>query len=313
MQKNILVLGGAGLVGSNLCCLLVEKGYDITAIDKNKHNLNILSQACKDVKTLNFDITNKKELEPYIKKADVVIQLQAQIMALSKEKFIKNNIDSVKTVASLCQKAKTKHLIHLSSSVVISVAKDNYTQTKRKGEEIVAKSKVPYTILRPPLLYGCFDAKHLGYITRIIERSLVVPIPGKGNYLRQPLYVIDLCKVIINLIEKKPQNKTYNIIGKEEIYFIDLLKTIVKTKNLKRMYLKIPIPVFVYLLRLYAFLTGKPPFIKDQLTALTAGDQFPVTDWNKEFSVPYTPFKEALEEMQKSKYYQYSKKMISPH
>lgn len=313
MKKNILVLGGAGLVGSNLCCLLVEKGYSVTAIDKNTHNIKVLSQACNKVNTINLDITNKKELEPHIKNADVVVELQSQIMATSKDKYIKNNIDSVQTVVELCRKAKTKHLIHVSSSVVISVAKDTYTQTKRKGEQIVVSSKVPHTILRPPLLYGCFDAKHLGYITKVIEKTPVVLIPGTGRYIRQPLYVIDLCNIIIKLIEKKPQNKIYNIIGKEEIYLIDLLKTIARTKNLKRLYLKIPIPIFTQLLNIYSILTGKPPFIKDQLNALIAGDVFPINDWDKEFKVTYTPFKKALEEMQRSKYYKYSKMMISPH
>lgn len=296
-MKKIIITGAAGLVGINLIKNLPKNKYEIIAIDKNQSRLDLAKKINPDIKTVNADLSSRGDWEKFFKNVQGVIQLQAQISDTKKEPYVKNNIESVKNVVESCEKYKVKKIIHVSSSVVISVADDNYTNTKKKGEEIVKKCKVPYIILRPPLMYGPFNTKHLSYIVEKFEKSPVVLMPGNGKYIRQPLYVKDFIKIIINCIEKKPENKIYDIIGKEKIYFIDLLKIIFQEKNKKKIFLRVPIPIFLIILKLYEIITGKNPFIPDQLKSLMAGDFFPVKDWEKEFDIKYTPFREGIKDM----------------
>lgn len=318
-KKKIVITGAAGLVGLNLLVLLQEKlqnkfygeSYEIVAFDRNAHNIHLAQQLFPSFDMRVADISKKGQWMEALKGASCVIQLQAQISSPHSQPYIDNNITSVQHVLEACTKHKVKHLIHLSSSVVISIAKDHYTNTKRKGEELVASSIVPHTILRPPLMYGCFDIKHLGFLTPLLEKSPVFPMPGSGKYLRQPLFVEDLCAIILKFIDQKPLNTVHNIIGKERIMFIDLLKIIAEEKKLRRLFVRIPIPLFITLLRMHGFLTGKKPFISDQLKALTAGDEFPVTDWDKVFGVPYTPFREGIRKTFRSPYHSYRLKLRS--
>ncbi len=312
-MKKVIVTGAAGLVGQNLIPMLVKEKYNVIAIDKNKNNLELLKKLNPLVKCLKDDLSKKGKWEEEFKGASIVIQLQAQIASKTEKDFVKNNVNAVKNILRACEKNKVKNLIHISSSVVISVAKDEYTLTKRKGEDLVIKSKTPFTILRPPLIYGCFDAKHLGWITRFMKKSLIVPVIGSGKYIRQPLFVQDLCKIIVKLTKRKPQNKIYNIIGKEKIYYIDLLKTICRTKGWKRIFLPIPIPLFSALINVYGVFTKKPAFRPEQIKALTAGDIFPVEDWEKEFGVKYTCFEKGIHKTLKSACSKYSEKMVTPH
>jgi nucleoside-diphosphate-sugar epimerase len=293
--------------------MLVEAGHEIIAIDKNAHNLTLLARLNPKTKTLNEDLAIKGNWQKHFANTDIVIQLQAQIAGPNPKPFERNNITSVKNVLEACQKNKIKHLIHLSSSVVISIAKDDYTDTKRTGEELVHASAVPHTILRPPLMYGCFDAKHLGWITRLMQKSPIIPIPGSGKYVRQPLFVQDLCKVILTLTQRTPQNKVYNIIGHEKIPYIAVLRMIAKVKGLKRLFLPLPLPIFSLMLRIYGWLTHKTVFTPDQMQALVAGDEFPVENWSEEFNVPYTPFAQGLKETWNSPCAKYAKEMTSPH
>ncbi len=293
----------------NLLARIDRKRYDVIAIDHNRNNMGLAARLFPEVRTVVADVCDEGAWEKELSDVDVVVQLQAQISAPEKGPYVKNNIRSVSNVLKACKQHKVKHLIHLSSSVVISVAKDHYTETKRAGEALVKKSKVPYTILRPPLMYGCFDIKHLGYLTSLLEASPVFPVPGSGRYMRQPLFVEDMCSIIIKIIERKPSNKTYGIIGKERIDFIDLMKTIARLKKKRRLFVNIPIPLFIVMLKSYSFLTRKKPFVPDQLRALTAGDDFPVTPWEKEFRVRYTPFEQGIKKMLKSPYYPYRKEM----
>jgi nucleoside-diphosphate-sugar epimerase len=309
---KIIVTGAAGLVGQNLVPMLVKEGNHVIAIDRNK-NIGLLQRLNPDAKCIRADVSEHGQWEQEFKNAGCVIQLHAQIAAASVQPFVRSNVDGVKNVLALFKKYKVKNLIHLSSSVVISVAKDEYTRTKRIGEELVARSSVPHTILRPPLMYGCFDAKHLGWITRFMERWPIVPVPGSGRYVRQPLFVEDLCKVILALLNRKPKNQVWNIIGHEKIPYIDLLRIIAKTRGWTRLFIPIPLWLFALLLRIYSFTTRKTVFTPEQMKALVAGDEFPVEPWSKEFGVQYTPFKEAIWKTWHSPCSRYAKEMASPH
>ena len=59
-------------------------------------------------------------------------------------------------------------------------------------------------MLRPTLMFGWFDRKHLGWLARFMQRAPVFPIPGHGRYLRQPLYAGDFCDIIMACIEQRP-------------------------------------------------------------------------------------------------------------
>jgi len=311
-MKKIIITGAAGLVGMNLLSMMDRNKYRIIVIDKIKENLFLAKRLFPEIEIVGADLSQLGGWQQEFKGANTVIQLQAQISSPLESPYIKNNILSVKNVVEVCEENKVKNLIHFSSSVVISAASDNYTHTKKNGERIVAESKVPHTILRPPLMYGCFDVKHLGFLTRLLEVSPIFPVPGNGKYMRQPLFVEDICRIVIKLIELKPKNKVFNVIGKERIDWIDLMKMISQEKKIKRVYLNIPIPFFLFLIRTYGLMTGSKPFVPDQLKALMAKDDFPVTDWDKEFKVNYTPFREGIRKMLHSKYYKYRSEMKRP-
>ncbi len=312
MTKKIIITGAAGLVGQNVVPMLVKEGYHVVAIDRNP-NLALLQRLNPSVKCIKADVSQHGPWEDECKGADIMAQLHAQIASRMRESFVQSNIEGVKNVLALCKKHKIKNLIHISSSVVISVAKDEYTRTKRIGEQLVRKSRIPHTILRPPIMYGLFDSKHLGWITRFMEKMPIVPVPGSGNYIRQPLYVKDLCRVIVALTKRKPKNETWNIIGYERITYINLLRMIAQARGWWRLFMPIPLPIFALLLRIYGWITGKPMFTPEQMKALVAGDLFPVEPWDKEFGVAYTPFDQGIRETWHSPESKYAKHMISPH
>lgn len=303
--KRIVITGAAGLVGLNLLTTLDSRHYTIVAIDKDLKKIGMLQRLFPAVTAVHADVSYPGPWEEHFKNAHCVVQLHAQISASTDAPYLRNNVTAVNVVIGVCKKYRVKHLIHLSSSVVISVSHDWYVKTKKEGEDAVFHSGLPFTILRPPLLYGCFDYKHLGMLTRIMEQSPIFPVPGSGRYMRQPLFVGDLCAVIRKLIESKPERRIYNVIGKEKIDFIDLLKEIRRQRGLRCVFVCIPIPVFIMMLRIHSLIFRKKPFVKAQLYALIAGDDFPVDPWDDYFKVRYTRFKEGIASIIRSPWYRY--------
>ena len=296
-NKKIILPGGAGLVGQNLVARLIARGYsNIVVIDKHQTNLNILKDIHPQVAVHLADISQPGDWQNLFSGAEVVVMLQAQIGGLFYQEFVDNNVSSTKLILDLVEENNIPYLVHISSSVVESVADDFYTRSKIEQEQIVLQSGISCPILRPTLMFGWFDRKHLGWLARLMQKIPIFPIPGNGKFMRQPLYVADFCGVIISCIENRIPSGIFNISGHQKIDYIDMIRVIKKATGAKAVILKIPYGLFYFLLWVWALFDKNPPFTTQQLQALVAKDEFEVTDWPETFGVPFTPFEQAIEE-----------------
>ncbi|AZR32431.1 NAD-dependent epimerase/dehydratase family protein [Xanthomonas vasicola] len=298
-QKNdkIVLTGAAGLVGQNLIVELKRQGYTrLVAIDKHAHNLDILRGLHADVETILADLTEPGEWSKAFEGAQLVVQLHAQITGKTTDLFTRNNLTATAHVLDACRAANVSYMVHISSSVVNSVAKDDYTNTKRAQEEMVVASGLRHCVLRPTLMFGWFDPKHLGWLSRFMAKTPVFPIPGDGRFMRQPLYERDFCRCIATCIEREPEGQVYDIVGDTRVDYVDIIKTIKRVKKLHTLIVHIPIGFFAFLLRVYSLFSSKPPFTADQLKALSAGDDFKGVDTEAVFGVRQTPFEDAIRE-----------------
>jgi nucleoside-diphosphate-sugar epimerase len=296
-HAKLVLTGAAGLVGQNLIVELKAQGYtQIVAIDKHAYNLDILRQLHPDVATILADLAEDGDWTEAFANAACVVQLHAQITGKSPAVFVRNNIDATDRVLKALRAHAVPYLVHISSSVVVSMGDDEYTRTKRVQESMVVESGIPHCVLRPTLMFGWFDPKHLGWLSRFMAKTPLFPIPGDGRYMRQPLYERDFCRCIVRCIETQPDGNVYDVVGETRIDYVDIIKTIKKAKNLRTPIVHIPYGLFHLLLRIYALFSGKPPFTADQLKALTAGDEFHGIDTEAVFGVRQTPFAEAVRE-----------------
>ncbi len=297
MQKKIVITGGAGLVGQNLVLMLREKLYaDIVVVDKHTSNLQLLSKLNPAVRTISADLAEPGAWENLFDDCSIAIVLHAQITAKERQTFVRNNIDASKALFEVLKQRHVPYVIHISSSVVNSVADDDYTNTKKAQEQLFIESGLAGCVLRPTLMYGWFDPKHFGWLSRFMESVPVFPIPGHGRYMRQPLYERDFCRAIIWCMENKPLGKIYDLVGQDRIDYIDIIRAIRDVKGLKTPIIKIPYYLFALLLKIYALFSDKPPFTASQLKALTAGDDFTGVDIEKTFGFRPTPFAEGIKE-----------------
>ncbi|MGM0884291.1 MAG: NAD-dependent epimerase/dehydratase family protein [Bacillota bacterium] len=296
-SSKIIIPGAAGLVGQNLIVLLKERGYrNIVAIDQHGYNLQYLRQLHPDIIVIEADLSQRGIWMDSFVNGAVLIILQAQITSKTTDPFVQNNIVATEYILEASKKYQIPYIVHISSSVVISVADDDYTRTKATQEKMVVNSGIKHSVLRPTLMFGWFDRKHLGWLSRFMRLTPVFPIPGDGKFMRQPLYAKDFCNVIIACMEEQPNGEVFNITGKERIDYVDIIRTIKRTKRLKTLIIHIPMWFFAFLLRVYALFSKKPPFTADQLKALAAGDDFPEDPWWERFKLNATPFELAMQE-----------------
>lgn len=295
--SKIVLPGGAGLVGQNLVARLKAKGYsNIVVIDKHRENLAILQKTQPDITTELADLAEPGPWQRHFVGADVVVMLQAQIGGNDYQEFVRNNVDSTALILEQIRLNNVPRLVHISSSVVESVADDFYTNTKKDQERMVLESGIQCPILRPTLMFGWFDRKHLGWLSRFMKKVPVFPIPGHGRYMRQPLYVGDFANIIISCIEHSGHNGIYNISGHEKVDYIDIIRQIKRSTGARTIIARIPYHLFYALIWTWGLFDKNPPFTTQQLAALSAKDEFEVIDWPGIFGVPSTPFGAAVNE-----------------
>jgi nucleoside-diphosphate-sugar epimerase len=296
INQKIILPGGAGLVGQNLVAHLKQRGYhNLVVLDKHRANLKILQHVHPDIIVEYADLAQPGDWGKYFQDAQVVVMLQAQIGSERLGPFVRNNVTSTDNVLAAMKHYQVPYTVHIGSSVTESVADDYYTQTKREQEKRVVESGIDYVVLRPTLMFGWFDRKHLGWLSRFMEKVPVFPIPGEGRYMRQPLYAGDFSSIIVSCIEKHITGQVFNITGLEKIDYIDIILQIKQAVGAKAMIIKIPYALFYILLKTWALFDKDPPFTAAQLKALVAHDEFEVIDWPHIFGVTPTPFAKAID------------------
>jgi len=299
MEKfRILIPGGAGFVGRNLVRVLKSAKYDmneVTVLDKDKSNLAFVKRY--GVQTQCVDLAEKGEWYDTFNDKKIVINLAAQISSPEDEPFYRNNVLATINVLEAAKNADVKRIIHFSSAAVLSVRKDEYARTKLEGEELVKESGLEYCILQPSIMYGPTDTKNIGFLVDFARKVPCFPIPGHGKWPRQPIYIDDVCGLVITMMKQFPQNKVFSINGKDVIYFKDMIKIVLKQLSGFKFRIFLPVWLFKFLMISYQKLSGKEQFTADQVESLTAGEVFPEYAWWDEFGIEVTSFEEGVEKM----------------
>ncbi len=304
LNKNdkIVLLGGAGLVGQNLVVQLKDEGFaNLVVVDKHAPNVAVLRKLHPDLTVIEADMAAPGAWQDSFSGANAVVMLQAQIGGEDESAFTRNNVESAVQAVAACKKYDVPYIVHISSSVINSQAVDWYTQSKKAQEKVIAESGIRHVVLRPTLMFGWFDRKHLGWLSRFMRRAPVFPIPGSGRYLRQPLFVLDFCRIIRACLEQRKAG-AYNITGRDRVDYIDIIRTVKREAGAGAMIVRIPYSLFWMLLKVYALFDKNPPFTTKQLEALVIPEEFELIPWWDIFAVPATPFPDAVRETFKGRY-----------
>jgi nucleoside-diphosphate-sugar epimerase len=295
-MRKIIITGAAGLVGQNLVARLKARpDFELVGIDKHAANVALFRQAHPDVTMIEADLAVPGAWAECFAGADTVVVNQAQIGGLFIDEFIANNVTATEHILAAAHTHAVPYVVAISSSVVNSSADDFYTQTKTTQEKLFDACTIPHVTLRPTLMFGWFDRKHLGWLRRFMDKAPVFPIPADGNFTRQPLYVGDLVSIIVASIEQR-KTGTFDISGLEKISYGGLIGMIHDIVKPRARIVHIPYALFWALLWVYARVDKKPPFTTGQLEALVIPEVFPVIDWPGEFGVASTPLRQALSE-----------------
>ncbi len=266
------ILGGGGFIGRYLVRNLTKKNYRcIISTRKTFEKGYLKTQATPGaIELLNWNPNNFSELKEAIKNSDIVINLIGILYETRKQKFYNIHTNIPEAIAKICSESDVKKFIHVSAIGANENSKSLYQKSKYQGEAKALSNFKNTVILRPSVVCGTEDN-----FTNLFSKLSILPIiPVVGiNYKFQPILVDDVADAIVKAIEiEGNEGKIYEIGGPKIISFGDMVKSILKTINKKRLVVPMPMPIAKIQSAITDLLPFPPILTKDQCQILSEAD-----------------------------------------
>lgn len=294
-QGEILVTGASGFVGKNLLSRLVKEGYTNISVFHRKGESKKVYERFGITTIYEGDFRQGfVELDEVFQKHHfmAVIHLAAVIKASSDE-FLESNTLATERLVQLCQsQSQLAHFIFLSTDFILYDFQNNYRESKRLCEEAIRASTVPYTIFRPPPIYGPEDTKNFTTIFHLIDRFPIIPTP---NYLMQPVFVGDVVSAILGALATDASvRKEYNLPGGSVMTFREMVKKMCEAKKKKRLLLPIPNALFGLGVKISEKCLKRPPLHYYQVAKWARNRIIPADDAVRDLGFTQTRFEDGI-------------------
>jgi len=259
---KILVTGGAGFIGTNFVYHMVEKGHEVTVLDKltyagGKDNLEPLGDK---VKLIVGDVCDREVVKNALFDKDWVVHFAAESHVTRSETdpelFYRVNVEGTRVMIEESLAANVKKFLHISTDEVYgskesglfkeddkvagdSQASSAYAKSKSIADDLAqdfAKKGAPILITRTTNNFGPwqFPEKALPrWITNLLLNQKI-PVWGEGSQVRDWLFAPENAKAIEFVLEKGKLGEVYNVAANNRPEITNKMAAVMLCKALNR-------------------------------------------------------------------------------
>lgn len=210
---KVLVTGAAGLLGSHVAELALERGDVVRVLVRPGEDVSWLARAGAEV--CRGDMTDRASLQAAVRNMDRVLHCAARVGPWGPEaQYELVNVRGPELLVEAAIVAGVQRFVHVSSISVhglvvgdrademtpYGIERDPYCRSKTGGERVLRRliegKSAPVTIVRPGLIYGPRDTNSFGRFARLIEQGKMAII-GSGNNHLPLIYVTDVARGIL--------------------------------------------------------------------------------------------------------------------
>jgi dihydroflavonol-4-reductase len=249
--QKTLIIGASGFVGKNLVPQMAAENQ-ITVLVRPTSN-TALFRDNSNIRILTGDLDTAVGLSEALKDIDVVIHCAARTMARTYWEYYRTNTLGTANLIREMERSGVEKILFLSSHAACGPSTDKgaaiekgtenpisfYGSTKKLAEELIIRSGLSYTIIRPVSVYGPHDREILTYI-RLLDRG-ICPVVGFGPKYLNLIYVKDLVDMIIGIVSKDHFNDQIYFANDGNCYSFDnVLDNIARALGKKNIKVRVP-------------------------------------------------------------------------
>lgn len=235
-MDKVVVLGGAGFMGTHTADELIRRGYHVVIYDLEKPEVS------RDCEFVSGDILDGKRLTEIISGAKFVYHFAGiadiEESSLKPEETIKLNVLGAVSALNAARSANVSRFLYASTMYVYSPFGSFYRASKQSAEIIIeAYNKhygLNYTLLRYGSLYGPRAQEWNGlkkYVSQIV-RNECIRYPGTGEEQREYIHVFDAARLTVDALIDQYRNAAVTITGSQSVRSKDLLSMIFEIANI---------------------------------------------------------------------------------
>ncbi|MEO5862616.1 MAG: complex I NDUFA9 subunit family protein [Burkholderiales bacterium] len=215
MLKRICIIGGSGFVGRHIAGLLVERGYDIRVLTRDRERAkHLLVLPSADVIPANVHDT--AVLQRQFAGMDAIINLVGILHESRKNSFDNAHVQLTQKVLDACRAVGVKRVLHMSALAAAPDAPSAYLRSKAEAEKrVLAFSQAGYgetTIFRPSVIFGQEDS----FINLFAKLIKILPVVALAcpNARFQPIYVKDVARAFVDSLDQANTfGRAYDLCG----------------------------------------------------------------------------------------------------
>jgi nucleoside-diphosphate-sugar epimerase len=225
---KVLVTGATGFIGSYLVPALVEKGYTVSIIVRDR--AKAVDMFGDTVEIFEGDVTKPETLEDACSNQNAVIHLAALAShelpsATAFQRFRNVNVEGTYNLMKNCEKHGISRFLFISSTAAMGAVEGEglneetpckpytpYQVTKYETETMLLNEfrecAFPVIIVRPSMIYGPGYKGDLLTIAKLCKTGFFPKI-GLGKNLGPAIFVTDFIKALMLILEKGQEGEVY--------------------------------------------------------------------------------------------------------
>ncbi|GAB3020872.1 complex I NDUFA9 subunit family protein [Natronobiforma cellulositropha] len=219
---NVLVAGGTGFIGTNLCNELADRGHEVTALSRTPDG----GEFSPGVDTAVGDVTAYDSIAETVAGHDVVVNLvslsplfQPRGGATHEEV----HLGGTQNLVRAAEAGGVGRLLQMSGLDADPDAPTDFLRSKGRAEAVVRDADLEWTIFRPSVVFGEGD-EFVGF-TKLLTTPYLTGLPGGGKTRFQPIWVGDLAPMLADAVDDdRHVGRTYELGGPEVLTLADVTK-----------------------------------------------------------------------------------------
>ena len=238
-SSRIVIFGATGRVGRLLAHRLDRDGYTLLCVGRDAAVLRELPGAHVVV---DFDVLATNETP--VQRGDIVI----------------NTVHARYTsaIAALCPPGISRFIV-VGSTRYRSRIPDRKADEVRDAVAFLKTSELPWVVLHPTMIYGAEGENNVQRMAALIRRFHLVPMPGGGHALIQPVHVLDVVDAVVRAIDRAEMNGIeIDIGGPQPLPYWQFLHAIARANGTWTRVIPLPLAFVRLAARATAALPGVP-------------------------------------------------------
>ena len=278
---KVILCGANGFTGRIICKEFLRCGINFLAILRPGNDSIWMKE--NGISFRYADLNNYRDLLKVINGANILVSV-ASI-----------GFGNVPSILMACKKANIERVIFTSTTAIFTKLNASSKKIRKLAEKQIKCSDLNWTIIRPTMIYGTPDDRNMIRLIKWIDKFPILPVVGDGNNLQQPIFVKDVARSIILILNNENTfMKSFNIAGAKSITYNEIINNInfELNKNCRIIYL--PSKIVIKLFKILEKFKVKLPIKSEQLERLNENKSFNYDSAKKVFNFDPLSFQQGI-------------------